>query len=292
MSTNVVTMDNEIEKEIEKANEGRCESRIAKKGYFITFGNKKGRCYLEFRCDKKAIADNLCPNCIKKTSTCRTQDTRTFDHGRVWEPITEKSQIYGGPWYYENIEKNSDPISDDIQIAIQHQKEARKGFPQLYDMDIYIKPSKGVKSVNDKENVKEEELDKSKRSNVSTETTKRTRSKKEEESPKNSKSRKRGAAASTTTTIKQTEFTTLPVRMPDHVMIYPIYVETIEEPVEIDEVECIDVSIMEFNDDIYYINTKNNSVYEYMKHGGIGEYLGIYENDEITLMEEVEVDED
>ena len=198
-------METEIEKETEKANEGRCESRIAKKGYFINFGNKKGRCFLEFRCDKKAAASGLCSNCLKKTTTCRTQDTRTFDHGRVSEYITEKSQIYGGAWYYEQVEKNGEPISSDIEVAIQHQKEARKGFPQLNDMELYVKSDsiatkaaklKATSAVKEKEKEVDdvfEELENSKRSTTSSsekeKSTRSRRGKKEDESVK-TKSRK------------------------------------------------------------------------------------------------------
>ncbi len=293
---------------IDAANEGRCESRIAKKGYYINFSSKKGRCYLEFRCDKKAVTDNLCSNCSKKTDTCRTQDTRTFNHGRVWEPITEKSQIYGGSWYYHNIEKNGEPLSSDIEVAIQHQKEARKGFPQLYDMDLYIKTSKmsdknaekstekSTVNANEKANEKAKETSKDDmkeakediEKSTGSKRSRTTRAKKDDDSSKGSNKGRPTAKA----IVKQSEFTTLPVHMPDHIMVYPVYVETIEEPVEIDDVECIDVEVLEFNDDLYYINTKNGSVYEYMKNGGIGLYLGIYENDEITLVEEVEVEDE
>ena len=293
-----------------------CESRLAKKGYYISFGNKKGRCYLEFRCNKKAnTTSGLCTSCETKNSNCRTQDTRTFQHGRVWEPIPEKSQIFGGVWYYESLEKNGEPLSVDIETALQHQKEARKGYPPIDDMPPPAKLTKTTKTPKKKVQTDQQQntiMDafdmSSSLSSLATDITETTvetvetspiskRKQKEADPDKSEKSqrsqRSQRSAPKRKIVAPPNDFTvTLPVQVPDQIIVYPIYVEEVEEPYEIAEIEYITVSEFEYNDDLYYKCNEDNRIFEYLNDGGMGECIGIYEDGEMIDINQCEVEEE
>lgn len=301
-----------------------CDARLAKKGYYITFGNKKGRCYLEFRCGKKTTqTSGLCTSCETKNPNCRTQDTRTFEHGRVWEPIPEKSHIFGGQWYYENQEKNGEPLSGDIETALKHQKEARKGFPPIEDMLSSAKTTRTTKTPRTKNTTSEKQNNTimnafdmtSSLSSLSTadtfESTRSESTRSEETSPKRKKKevdpdrseRSKRSQKSTekqntvprrkTTTAPPSDFTiTLPVQVPDQIVVYPIYVEEVQEPYEIAEIEYITVAEFEYNDDLYYKCNEDNRIFEYLNDGGMGECIGIYEDNEIIDISKCDVEEE
>jgi hypothetical protein len=289
-----------------------CDARLAKKGYYITFGNKKGRCYLEFRCSKKTTQPSgLCTSCETKNPNCRTQDTRTFEHGRVWEPIPEKSHIFGGQWYYENQEKNGEPLSVDVEAALKHQKEARKGFPPIEDMLSSAKTTKKNTASEKQNNTIMNAFDMSSSlSSLSTlDTLESARSeetspkrKKKEVDPDRSERSKRSQKSTEkqntgprrkTTAAPPSDFTiTLPVQVPDQIVVYPIYVEEVQEPYEIAEIEYITVTEFEYNDDLYYKCNEDNRIFEYLNDGGMGECIGIYEDDEIIDISKCDVEEE
>lgn len=259
--------------------ENICEARIAKKGHFIQFGNKKGRCFLEFRCDKPATETGLCANCSNKNPNCRTQDTRTFEHGRVWEPLPEKSQIYGGPWYYKNIEINGKPTADDLEKAIKHQQTARKGFPQIeYMPPKKEKPIKKVKSADD---LSQMSIDMT--ASTISEISSSSKSTKSRESTKKTTSRTKKPSV--------TSQTQIPITIPEQLTLYPIYVEVNEEPVEICEIETITISEFEHDDDLYYKSNEDQRVFMYLPNGNIGGCVGVYKNNTIIELDELESEE-
>jgi hypothetical protein len=245
-----------------------CESRIAKKGKYIQFGNKKGRCFLEFRCDKPATESGLCSNCSKKNSACRTQDTRTFEHGRVWEPLPDKSQIYGGPWYYRQIELHGEPSADDLEIAITHQEKARKGFPHIPQIE-YMPPKKEnpIKKVKSADDISE----------ISAESSTGSSSKSSRSSTKKPTAKSKP---------KQPVNKLPPITLPDQLTLYPIYVEVNEEPVEIGEIEHITISEFEYDDDLYYKCNEDQRVFSYLPNGNIGCCIGVYKDNTIIDYDE------
>jgi len=285
-----------------------CESRLAKKGYYISFGNKKGRCYLEFRCNKKANSTSgLCTSCETKNPNCRTQDTRTFQHGRVWEPIPEKSQIFGSSWYYESLEKNGEPLSVDIETALQHQKEARKGYSQIDDMPPPAK-KKTIPEKNKNTIIDAFDMSSSLSSLATVETVESFTSsetspkiKKKEADPDKSERSKRSQRSTEKPNVAPkrkivappNDFTViLPVQVPDQIIVYPIYVEEIEEHYEIAEIEYITVSEFEYNNDLYYKCNEDNRIFEYLKDSGMGECIGIFEDGEIIDIGQCDVAEE
>jgi hypothetical protein len=296
-----------------------CEARLAKKGYYINFGNKKGRCYLEFRCNKKAEqTSGLCTSCQTKNPNCRTQDTRTFQHGRVWEPIPEKSQIFGSPWYYESLEKNGEPLSTDIETALQHQKEARKGFPQIeymppqpknktsskntikdaFDMSSSTSSLLTVATTETAETTesvtsKSTGSKKSKKDQDLSEKSERSEKSKRQERGSSSANNEKRAAPKRKVTAPTNDFTvTLPVQLPEQMTLFPIYVEEIEEPYEIAEIEYLNLQEFEYNDDLYYKCNEDNRIFEYLRDGGIGNCIGVYEDGEIIDINDCEIEEE
>jgi hypothetical protein len=96
-----------------------------------------------------------------------------------------------------------------------------------------------------------------------------------------------------TTAAPPSDFTiTLPVQVPDQIVVYPIYVEEVQEPYEIAEIEYITVAEFEYNDDLYYKCNEDNRIFEYLNDGGMGDCIGIYEDDEIIDISKCDVEEE
>jgi hypothetical protein len=106
-----------------------CISRITNETLAQHFGDGRHKFYLELRCNNTCvIGKSVCTRCIYKSATKAVQTVRTFDHGNVNEPISEKSHIFGGQWYLNGIKKWGAPSSDVINFAIEYQMEARSEF--------------------------------------------------------------------------------------------------------------------------------------------------------------------
>jgi len=107
----------------------RCISRITDDTYAQFFGNGRNKFYVEFRCGRPCITgQDVCAKCFEKNVTCKLQESRKFNHGKVCEPIPGGSHIYGGAWYEDGVRKWGTPCVEIIEYAIQCQKEARGDF--------------------------------------------------------------------------------------------------------------------------------------------------------------------
>ena len=104
----------------------RCISRITDDTYAQYFGNGRNKFYVEFRCSRPCINDlDICAKCFEKNSSCKLQDSRKFNHGKVNEPIPDESHIYGGKWFHNSAKKWGQPSVEIIEFANQYQLEAR-----------------------------------------------------------------------------------------------------------------------------------------------------------------------
>ena len=105
----------------------QCISRYTSDTYQQYFADNKHKFYIEFRCNRPCFRDmDVCIKCVQKTAGCNRQQSRTFDHGKINEPIPEESHIYGGAWYIKQEKKWGAPPSEIIQFALMSQREARQ----------------------------------------------------------------------------------------------------------------------------------------------------------------------
>ena len=113
----------------ESKKKNRCISRITYENVAQHFGNRRNKFYIEFRCIYPCYKNmDVCIKCLEKSPDQKKQVSHKFDHGKVNEPITDESHIYGGKWYNDGVKKWGEPPSEIIEYAIQHQQEARGDF--------------------------------------------------------------------------------------------------------------------------------------------------------------------
>lgn len=101
----------------------QCKARVTYESEKLYFGDKKHYFYPEYQCQNSVDDGNpLCKLCRKKSTTTKTQEARCFDHGFIDGPFTEKSHIYGSPWYKKNVERYGEP-KDAIDLVLRDNKE-------------------------------------------------------------------------------------------------------------------------------------------------------------------------
>ena len=106
-----------------------CINRYTNETYAQHFADGRHKFYLEFRCNAPCEeGEECCEKCLKITNGPVVQYFRTFNHGKVNEPILDRSHIYGGKWYHGAAKKYGAPPSEIIEFAIQSQRAARAGF--------------------------------------------------------------------------------------------------------------------------------------------------------------------
>ena len=101
----------------------RCISRYTDDTYSQKFGNGHNKFYVEMRCNLPC-KDEVCNKCIKKTDT-KVQHVRTFNHGKINEPIPDNSHIFGSKWYHDSVKKYKTPSADVIAFAEKYRLDAR-----------------------------------------------------------------------------------------------------------------------------------------------------------------------
>lgn len=136
----------------------QCMSRVTYENFAQHFGNRRNKFYVEFRCIYPCYKNtDTCIKCLEKSQEYKKQDSHKFDHGKINEPITDNSHIYGGKWYHENVKKWGEPASEIIEFAIQYQKDARGKFI----MDSLS--TKSLSKVDDQTTSSEENMPKAKK---------------------------------------------------------------------------------------------------------------------------------
>ena len=78
------------------------------------------------RCGR-ACADpsrNVCEDCSIKTMST-IQWCRKIDHGTIYDPIPDRSHLFGGNWYEDGVRRWGAPSAESIEKALEHQRKAR-----------------------------------------------------------------------------------------------------------------------------------------------------------------------
>jgi hypothetical protein len=106
-----------------------CMSRITDEKLKQYFGNGVNSFYIELRCNLPCVSgSDACDKCQTKVAPYKYQGSRRYDHGKVNEPISDHSHIFGSKWYESRLLQWGQPSSDTIRVAFEYQKEARNGF--------------------------------------------------------------------------------------------------------------------------------------------------------------------
>lgn len=270
-----------------------CISRITDDTYCQNFGNGHNKFYVELRCNIPCSKSNICTKCSAKSSTCKIQHSRKFDHGNVDEPIPDNSHIYGSKWYHDSVKKYGAPASDAIVFAEQYQREARANLVAPTTNQI-IEPETTTPSP----------VKRSKKPKVAGETTdekpvKRTRKPKvapepiptdeiqievEAEAPKkvtNSRKKVENTPYSTLVNTNKNQLVHKEVSLPTHI-------ETKLEDIDIDgfTIEYIQLSQFEHSGSTYFKDSKKNKLYKKIKDK-IGPYIGRYNPDSDSIVTDI-----
>jgi hypothetical protein len=105
-----------------------CISRITDPSHARHFGDGVHKFYLEMRCPQPALLNQrICQKCTKIYAECKNQFCGLYDHGKVNEPVPDRSHMYGGKWYLEKVKEWGEPPREILALAIQYQENARQG---------------------------------------------------------------------------------------------------------------------------------------------------------------------
>ena len=106
-----------------------CHSRITDPSHARHFGDGVHKFYLEMRCPQPALShQRICQKCTKIYAECKNQFCGLYDHGKVNEPVPDRSHMYGGKWYLERVKEWGEPPREILALAIQYQENARQGL--------------------------------------------------------------------------------------------------------------------------------------------------------------------
>jgi hypothetical protein len=256
-----------------------CKARHCDK-YLYFECEKRVRFYRPYRCGEKAVkGEKVCETC-KNIAPSKTQLSRGFPHGLVGEPIPFESHAYGSIWYLTQVAKYGQPSKETLAEATEYLEEP---FDVTAGAGINV------------ELFREESLKETKKTTMPPKagTTNRKRSsggnKKKENSEEITEPVTK-TAKQTPPYLKESSANAAKKQRDNVTYIIPRVREAFIEPVDVCEVEYVDIAEFTFNDHPYYRNTKTNELYEVMTNKGMGTLVGLYdeEAEEIQLCKEEE----
>ena len=103
-----------------------CISRVTAIDARCYFADLKHKFFLEMRCDRPCSdpTKKVCDDCSIKTMST-IQWCRKIDHGTIYDPIPDRSHLFGGNWYEDGVRRWGAPSAKDIEFAIEYQRKAR-----------------------------------------------------------------------------------------------------------------------------------------------------------------------
>lgn len=127
----------------------KCFGRIIRWGEnsICRFGIKnKNRFYLESRCNKTIVENQLCQECIQKRARKHTEPRKNL-YGLVSEPLPDDCHIFESLWYESKVKEFGIPSESDMARAKKAQEEARKGISIVQPVEEKKeKPKRGRKA--------------------------------------------------------------------------------------------------------------------------------------------------
>lgn len=259
-----------------------CKARHCDK-YLYFACEKKVRFYRPYRCGEKAIkGEKLCETC-KNVAPSKTQMSRGFPHGLVGGPISPESHAYGSIWYLKQVAKYGEPSKETLAEATEYLEESfevtagvgmsAELFREETLQDTKKMPPKAAKGTGAKRTSR-----------------KKKEAIEEDEEPVVSYKGPKPVAPY----IKESIVAAAKKQRDNATYITPRIKEAFTEPLDVCEVDYVDVAEFAFNDTEYYRNTKTNELYEMNANKGMGRLIGLYdeEAEEIQLVAEEGAEED
>ena len=283
-----------------------CISRVTAIDARCYFADQKHKFFLEMRCGRSCSPDQrVCVSCSIKTAST-IQWCRKIDHGTIYDPIPDRSHLFGGNWYEEGVQKWGAPSVENIQLAMEYQQEARMGTVELSkvtppspDME---KPKRGrkpkvvanaVEPVVVETRVTEVRVtevpvtevpvtEPAVEHPIETAAVTAPASVASSEPPKPKRTRKPKPKVLT------------PIKMADPSMIQkevvlPTHMEQTRDEVDTDgfEIEYVKLSVFAVGDISYFRDAKKNKLYKKIKEKTIGDYVGRYDPASETIYTDV-----
>jgi hypothetical protein len=248
-----------------------CLSRVTDERYARRFGDGEHKFYFEIRCNQPCVqGQDICKKCVKIYPECKNQFCRYFPHGKVTEPIPDRSHIFGGKWYLEHLTEWGEPSQEMVQFAQQHQEAARQGCEVPSKED---KPSMMQEMPRKQKVVLEEPLEKPKRSR------KIKMAASPVETPVETpevKPKKKAAP-------KKKEVIPVPIAstLVHKEVVIPTHKEDTLDEVDTEgyDIEYVKLSLFELDKVTYFRDSKKNKIYKRIKDTQIGGYIGRFDPD-------------
>lgn len=277
-----------------------CISRVTAIDARCYFADLKHKFFLEMRCSR-ACSDptkNVCEDCSIKTMST-IQWCRKIDHGTIYDPIPDRSHLFGGNWYEDGVRKWGAPSAKDIEYALEHQRKART------ISDTVVGPSKVPSPSPDMEPVKRgrkpkiapiaptaapsilpsEEFDIILEPSTVPNTVPNTPlSQPVSEPPVKKAAIKRPRKPKALTPVKMAD-----PSMVQKEVVLPTHMEQEREEVDTDgfEIEYVKLSVFSLGDATYFRDSKKNKLYKKIKEKTIGCYVGRYDPSTETVHTDV-----
>lgn len=232
----------------------------------------------------------VCEDCSIKTMST-IQWCRKIDHGTIYDPIPDRSHLFGGNWYEDGVRRWGAPSAEDIEYALEHQRKAR--------MIAGVGPSKVPSPSPDMEPVKRgrkpkivptvtaiaapiispsEEfdiiLDPSAVPSAVPSTVPSTVTPTVLEPPVKKAAIKRPRKPKALTPVKMAD-----PSMVQKEVVLPTHMEQEREEIDTDgfEIEYVKLSVFTLGDATYFRDSKKNKLYKKIKEKTIGCYVGRYD---------------
>jgi len=270
-----------------------CISRVTAIDARCYFADQKHKFFLEMRCGR-ACTDptrNVCEDCSIKTMST-IQWCRKIDHGTIYDPIPDRSHLFGGNWYEDGVRKWGAPSAESIELALEHQRKAR--------MINDTTPSKVPSPSPDMESLPKEPVKRGRKPKIAPTAP---------IVPTIPPSEEFDIILDPITPIIQTVIPSVkkaavkrprkpkaltPVKMADPSMVQkevvlPTHMEQEREEVDTDgfEIEYVKLSVFSLGDATYFRDSNKNKLYKKIKEKTIGSYVGRYDPSTETVHTDV-----
>ena len=270
-----------------------CISRITDPSHARHFGDGVHKFYLEMRCPQPALMNQrICQKCTKIYAECKNQFCGLYDHGKVNEPVPDRSHMYGGKWYLEKVKEWGEPPREILALAIQYQENARQGL-EIKESEPSILPEMSAepkkKGRAKAPAVQPEDLKPAAAPPEDLKTPPKQTTKKEEPKPKMAKPKvaKPKVAKPKVAKPKVSPKSTSEPSNHKEVTIPTHMEKTMEEfDTEGFEFEYISLVPFEVNETNYFRDRKKDKLYKNIK-GAIGPYVGRWDPDMESIHTEV-----
>ena len=281
---------NAVKRNASQQSAALCVSRVTAIDARCYFADLKHKFFLEMRCDRPCSdpTKKVCDDCSIKTMST-IQWCRKIDHGTIYDPIPDRSHLFGGNWYEDGVRKWGAPSAKDIEYALEHQRNAR----------MITGPSKVPSPSPDMEPVK-----RGRKPKVAPSTIAPTIPPSEEfdiildpitvpstpllqtvsETPVKKAAVKRPRKPKALTPVKMAD-----PSMVQKEVVLPTHMEQEREEVDTDgfEIEYVKLSVFSLGDATYFRDSKKNKLYKKIKEKTIGCYVGRYDPSTETVHTDV-----